>query len=159
MHGATFGVVVGWKPTPYCARSRDPAAKTLLHASLSSRLVTAVRTSSPRRPTAEHKATSRYIASSHECALLPNRPFGRPTPSSLDDTERIATPSSSQDRTALEGLLTVGGVCELLNVSRQTLYRVIGAGELIPIRVSKSPRFAPDEVRRYLERQRQVSLR
>jgi excisionase family DNA binding protein len=73
--------------------------------------------------------------------------------------ERIATTSSSQDRTALEGLLTVGGVCELLNVSRQTLYRVIRAGELIPIRVSKSPRFAPDEVRRYLERHREVSLR
>ena len=59
---------------------------------------------------------------------------------------------------SLEPLLTVSGVCELLDVSRQTLYRLIHRGELMPIRVSRSPRFAPDEVRRYLERQREVSL-
>jgi len=59
---------------------------------------------------------------------------------------------------SLEPLLTVSGVCELLDVSRQTLYRLMHRGDLTPIRVSRSPRFTPDVVRRYLERQREVSL-
>jgi excisionase family DNA binding protein len=73
--------------------------------------------------------------------------------------ERIPTEVLPLDRTSLEPLLTVNSICKLLDVSRQTLYRLIHAGELVPIRVSKSPRFAPDEVRRYLERQREASVR
>ncbi len=69
--------------------------------------------------------------------------------------ERIATTSSTLDRTTLEPLLTVNAVCELLDVSRQTIYRLIHRGELVAIRVSRSPRFAPDDVRRYLEGQRE----
>lgn len=56
---------------------------------------------------------------------------------------------------ALEPLLTVQGVCDVLRVSKPTLYRLIRGGELVPIRVSRSPRFAPAEVRAYLERHRE----
>lgn len=58
------------------------------------------------------------------------------------------------ERTALEPLLTVASVCDLLDVSRQTLYRLIQRGELVPIRVSRSPRFEPNELRRYIDRRR-----
>lgn len=60
------------------------------------------------------------------------------------------------DRTALEPLLTVASVCELLDVSRQTLYRLVQRGELIPIRVSRSPRFVQEDVRRYVDGQREA---
>ena len=66
------------------------------------------------------------------------------------------TSSSATTRTALEPLLTIGAVCELLGVSKPTLYRLIQGGELVPIRVSKSPRFAPQEIRLYLDRHRET---
>ena len=56
---------------------------------------------------------------------------------------------------ALEPLMTVQGVCDVLGVSKPTLYRIIRVGELAPIRVSRSPRFAPADVRAYLERHRE----
>jgi excisionase family DNA binding protein len=59
-------------------------------------------------------------------------------------------------RTELEPLLTVAAVCEILGVSKPTVYRLIHAGELVPLRVSKSPRFTPADVRTYLERQRRA---
>ena len=58
------------------------------------------------------------------------------------------------ERTALEPLLTVASVCGLLDVSRQTLYRIINDGQLVPIRVGRSPRFEPNELRRYIDRRR-----
>jgi excisionase family DNA binding protein len=64
------------------------------------------------------------------------------------------TSSSATTRTALEPLLTIGAVCELLGVSKPTLYRLIQCGELVPIRVSKRPRFSPEEIRLYLDRHR-----
>jgi excisionase family DNA binding protein len=74
--------------------------------------------------------------------------------------ERIATPSSSLGRTAsLEPLLTVKHVCELLAVSPQTLYRLIQRGELTPIRVSRSPRFIPADVRAHLEGEKPADQR
>ena len=54
----------------------------------------------------------------------------------------------------LEPLLTVSAVCGLLAVSRQTLYRLIHAGELHPSRVGERLRFLPADVRDYLERGR-----
>jgi excisionase family DNA binding protein len=67
------------------------------------------------------------------------------------------TASSGSSRTTLEPLLTVKAVCELLGISKPTLYRLIHAGELVPIRVSRRPRFSADDVRGYLERSREVS--
>jgi excisionase family DNA binding protein len=52
-----------------------------------------------------------------------------------------------------EPLLTVNDVCALLSISRQTVYRLIHDGDITPIRVSQSPRFAPNDLRRYVERQ------
>ena len=69
----------------------------------------------------------------------------------------IETTSSETERMALEPLLTVRGVCDLLGVSKPTLYRLIHAGELVPLRVSQSPRFTREDVRAYLERQRKAS--
>jgi len=65
-------------------------------------------------------------------------------------------PSSAATRTALEPLLTLAAVCEILGVSKPTLYRLIRGGELVPLRVGHSPRFAPEDVRTYLERQRRA---
>jgi excisionase family DNA binding protein len=56
--------------------------------------------------------------------------------------------------TTLEPLLTVAAVCGLLAVSRQTVYRLIRAGELHPSRVGERLRFVPEDVRDYLERNR-----
>lgn len=61
-------------------------------------------------------------------------------------------------RTALEPLLTVKAVCAVLGVSKPTLYRIVHRGELVPIRVSQSPRFVPEDVRRYVDGQREASL-
>jgi excisionase family DNA binding protein len=59
--------------------------------------------------------------------------------------------------TTLSPLLTVNAVCGLLAVSRQTLYRLIHAGELNPTRVGERLRFEPADVRTYLERHRETS--
>jgi excisionase family DNA binding protein len=50
----------------------------------------------------------------------------------------------------------VQNVCDVLAVSKPTLYRLIRAGELAPIRVRRSPRFAPADVRAYLEKNREA---
>jgi excisionase family DNA binding protein len=55
----------------------------------------------------------------------------------------------------LEQLLTVAQCCELLQVSKQTLYRLINSGELAPIRVGHHPRFTREDVRVYVERHRE----
>lgn len=55
----------------------------------------------------------------------------------------------------IEPLLTVANVCELLAVSKQTLYRLLRAGELTPSRVGDRLRFEPNDVRAYLERHRE----
>jgi excisionase family DNA binding protein len=59
-------------------------------------------------------------------------------------------------RSSLEPLLTVGAVCELLAISKPTLYRLTAAGELNPTRVGDRLRFLPEDVRGYLERNREV---
>ena len=59
------------------------------------------------------------------------------------------------DRSDLEPLLTVREVCELLAISKQTLYRLLGRGDLVAIRVSQSPRFRPSEITAYLDANRE----
>jgi excisionase family DNA binding protein len=68
---------------------------------------------------------------------------------------QLGTPHYAPNRSELEPLLTIQRVCELLAISKQTLYRLIAAGELSPTRVGERLRFEPADVRRYLERQRE----
>jgi excisionase family DNA binding protein len=49
--------------------------------------------------------------------------------------------------------LSIQAVADRLAVSRATIYRLVHAGELSPIRVMSSPRFRPEDVEAYLERQ------
>jgi len=42
----------------------------------------------------------------------------------------------------------------MLGVSKPTLYRLINAGHLVPIRIGRSPRFEPNELRRYIDQRR-----
>jgi excisionase family DNA binding protein len=65
------------------------------------------------------------------------------------------TVETSYGTRSLEPLLDIDDVCLLLKKSRATVYRIIDAGELVPIRVGGTPRFAPDELRAYLHRHRQ----
>jgi excisionase family DNA binding protein len=55
----------------------------------------------------------------------------------------------------LEPLLTINAACGVLQVSRNTLYRLVERGELHPSRVGERLRFRPDDVRDYLERGRE----
>ncbi len=55
----------------------------------------------------------------------------------------------------LERLLTIADVAQVLGVSRGSVYSLIRAGELVPIRVGERARFEPAGVRSYLERHRQ----
>jgi excisionase family DNA binding protein len=59
-------------------------------------------------------------------------------------------------RSTLEPLLTLGAVCNLLAVSKQTVYRLVQRGELKPTRVGDRLRFVPEDVRDYLDRQREA---
>jgi excisionase family DNA binding protein len=55
----------------------------------------------------------------------------------------------------LEELLAIADVARLLGVSRWSVYELMRAGELIPIRVGERARFEPADVRAYLERHRE----
>jgi excisionase family DNA binding protein len=63
------------------------------------------------------------------------------------------TPHYEPDR--LERLLTIGDVARALGISRGSVYTLIRAGELVPIRVGERARFDPGDVRAYLERHRE----
>jgi excisionase family DNA binding protein len=67
------------------------------------------------------------------------------------------TPSYAPGRPALEPLLTVAQCCDVLQVSRQTLYRLINSGELEPVRVGRHPRFIQADIRDFVERHREES--
>jgi excisionase family DNA binding protein len=54
----------------------------------------------------------------------------------------------------IEPLLTIRQVGEVLGISRASIYRLIDAGELEPIKVGTLPRFAPEDLRGYIERKR-----
>jgi excisionase family DNA binding protein len=60
--------------------------------------------------------------------------------------------SRSDRRAAIEPLLTVAGVGEILGVSRPTVYRLIRSGELAVVHVRRRKRFRPEDVRRFLSR-------
>jgi excisionase family DNA binding protein len=49
-------------------------------------------------------------------------------------------------------LLTVNMVAELLAISRDTVYRLVRQGDLVPCRVGERLRFRPEDVDAYLER-------
>jgi excisionase family DNA binding protein len=52
-------------------------------------------------------------------------------------------------------LLTVNDLARLLGISRDSVYRMIRSGELVPYRVGERFRFRPEDVETYLERQRE----
>jgi excisionase family DNA binding protein len=54
-----------------------------------------------------------------------------------------------------ERLLTVRVVCELLDVSKQTVYRLVNSGELKPTRIGQRLRFEASEVASLIERGRE----
>lgn len=55
-----------------------------------------------------------------------------------------------------EPLLRIADVCQLLQISRGTVYGLIRRGELVPIRVGTLVRFSPRDVREYLDRSREA---
>jgi excisionase family DNA binding protein len=67
----------------------------------------------------------------------------------------LRTPQYERDR--LEELLTIAAVARVLGISRGSVYTLIRAGELIPVRVGERARFEPADVRAYLERHREAS--
>ena len=59
------------------------------------------------------------------------------------------------DSKTLAPLLSINEVAAILGVSRASVYTLIHAGELVPIRVGERARFDPIDVRAYLERHRE----
>jgi excisionase family DNA binding protein len=58
-------------------------------------------------------------------------------------------------------LYTLDEVCDLTSLSRATLYRRIGSGQLVSIRVGRSRRVSAEALRRFitvLERESRVRL-
>jgi excisionase family DNA binding protein len=66
------------------------------------------------------------------------------------------TESYSEGRIVIEPLLTINDVCRLLSISKQTLYRLLGDGQLPSTRVRGHLRFSPDDIREFLERSRET---
>jgi excisionase family DNA binding protein len=56
----------------------------------------------------------------------------------------------------IEPLLTINDVCRLLSISKQTLYRLLGDGQLPATRVRGHLRFSPDDLREFLDRNRET---
>lgn len=65
---------------------------------------------------------------------------------------QLATPYEPQ---RIEPLLEVNDVARILKRHRASVYALVNAGELTPIRVGKRLRFEPSNVRAYLERHRE----
>jgi excisionase family DNA binding protein len=76
----------------------------------------------------------------------------------MDCIARGGTPTYGSDRSTLEPLLTVAQCCEVLQVSKQTLYRLMNSGELEPVRVGHHPRFVPADIRAFVERHREEPM-
>ena len=64
--------------------------------------------------------------------------------------------TSAYESDRLQRLLTIGDVAHVLGISRGSVYGLIRAGELVPIRVGERARFEPADVREYLERHREA---
>ena len=56
-------------------------------------------------------------------------------------------------RAILAHLYTTSDVCEQLNISRSTLYRLINAGEIETVKVRNCSRFTQKSIDRFIERQ------
>lgn len=54
-------------------------------------------------------------------------------------------------------LLSIRDVASVLGVHRNTVHRLIGTGQLQPIRVGRLARFRPEDVDAYLERNRETA--
>ena len=54
--------------------------------------------------------------------------------------------------TTLAHLYTVNEVCDQLKISRSTLYRLVNAGEIEPVKVRNCRRFTETAVNRYVDR-------
>lgn len=54
--------------------------------------------------------------------------------------------------TILAHLYTVNEVCDQLKISRSTLYRLVNAGEIEPVKVRNCRRFTETAVNRYVDR-------
>jgi excisionase family DNA binding protein len=74
----------------------------------------------------------------------------------MDRVALTGKPRYAADRSAPEPLLTVAQCCELLQVSKQTLYRLINSGELEPVRIGRHPRFVPADISAFIERNRET---
>jgi excisionase family DNA binding protein len=57
--------------------------------------------------------------------------------------------------TRLERLLSINEVAATLGISRATVYRLVSAGDLAPIRVGAHARFSPADIRAYIDRHRE----
>ena len=62
---------------------------------------------------------------------------------------------TKEGTTRIAPLLTVSDVCQILGVSRQTVYRLVHGGELVPVRVRSHARFAPGDIQEFIERKRE----
>lgn len=69
----------------------------------------------------------------------------------MDPTEGAQVPSTSQP---LRPLLSVKSACEILAVSRNTVYKLVRSGDLPGVRVGGDWRFQPDAIEAYIERNR-----
>jgi excisionase family DNA binding protein len=52
-------------------------------------------------------------------------------------------------------LLTINDVAHQLAISRDSVYRLVRSGSLIPSRVGERLRFRPEDIEAYLERRRE----
>ncbi len=51
-------------------------------------------------------------------------------------------------------LLTIKEVCEYLNVSKPTIYRLIKEGKLKPIKIGRATRFDKEDIDKFIEEQK-----
>ena len=58
---------------------------------------------------------------------------------------------TNTDRVAIEPLLTSSELCQLLRIDRPRLYALLEAGVLKGVRLGRRWRFAPAEVRAFIE--------
>jgi excisionase family DNA binding protein len=63
--------------------------------------------------------------------------------------------SALYDAPRLEPLLDIRGVATLLGISRDGVYKLMREGSLEPIRVGSRARFEPQDVRDFLEKNRE----
>jgi excisionase family DNA binding protein len=72
---------------------------------------------------------------------------------SLDMNEPHGVAEYASARTG--ELLTINELRQALRVSRATIYKLVNSGELRAVRVGERLRFRPEDVDRYLERDRE----